>query len=413
MQIDLATHTTLAEVRQFLEATPPEAARAPARKEAYAHLGRTLARFAYWKRSKAEKGLLRAYLQRTTGLSRAQTARLIKTYLAEGQLADGRKGPAQPFRTRFTRADILLLAETDALHGTLSGPATMALLQRAFTVFGDARYERLAGISNGHLYNLRRSRAYERVLGAKDATRPTQAPIGVRRKPRPEGRPGWIRVDSVHQGDLDKVKGVYHINAVDEVTQYQFTGCVERISENFLLPVLERLLESFPFAVQGFHSDNGSEYVNYQVAALLEKLRVTEFTKSRPRRSNDNGLAESKNGSVVRKMFGHWHIAGAYAELLDRFHREVLANYLNYHRPCLFAHVETDAKGKQRKTYRQADIRTPYEALKALPEAESYLRPGVTFAELDREAYAKTDLEAARELQAARDKLFAELRAAA
>ena len=203
-----------------------------------------------------------------------------------------------------------------------------------------------------------------------------------------------------------KVKGVYHINAVDEVTQYQFTGCVERISENFLLPVLERLLESFPFAVQGFHSDNGSEYVNYQVAALLEKLRVTEFTKSRPRRSNDNGLAESKNGSVVRKMFGNWHIAGAYAELLDRFHREVLANYLNYHRPCLFAHVETDAKGKQRKTYRQADIRTPYEALKALPEAESYLRPGVTFAELDRAAYAKTDLEAARELQEARDKLI-------
>ena len=116
---------------------------------------------------------------------------------------------------------------------------------------------------------------------------------------------------------------------------------------------------------------------------------------------------------MVRKLFGHWHIAGPCAELLDRFHREVLADYLNYHRPCLFAHVETDAKGKQRKTYRQADIRTPYEALKALPEAERYLRPGVTFAELDREAYAKTDLEAARELQAAREKLFAQLRAAA
>ena len=135
------------------------------------------------------------------------------------------------------------------------------------------------------------------MLGATNAT---QAPISVRRKPRREGRPGWTRVDLVHQGDLDKVKGVYHINAVDEVTQYQFTGCVERISENFPLPVLERLLESFPFAVQGFHSDNGSEYVNYQVAALLEKLRVTEFTKSRPRRSNDNGLAESKNGSMLR-----------------------------------------------------------------------------------------------------------------
>jgi len=237
--------------------------------------------------------------------------------------------------------------------------------------------------------------------------------IGARRKPRPEGRPGWIRVDSVHQSDLDKVKGVYHINAVDEVTQYQFTGCVERISENFPLPVLEGLLESFPFVVQGFHSDNGSEYVNYQVAALLEKLRVTEFAKSRPRRSKDDSPAESKNGSVLRKMLGSWQIAGAHAELLDRFHHEVLADYLNYHRPCLFAHVETDAKGKRSKTYRQADIRPPYEALKALPGAESYLCPAVTFAELGREAYAKTDLEAARDLQEAREALYAELRAAA
>ena len=92
----------------------------------------------------------------------------------------------------------------------------------------------------------------------------------------------------MHQGDLDKVKGVYRINAVNEVIEYQFTGCVERISENFLLPVLDRLLESFHFVVQGFHSDRGSEYVNYQVDALLEKLHVAEFTKSRLRRSNPN-----------------------------------------------------------------------------------------------------------------------------
>ena len=92
----------------------------------------------------------------------------------------------------------------------------------------------------------------------------------------------------MHQGDLDRVKGVYPINAVNEVIEYQFTGCVERISENFLLPVLERLLESFHVVVQGLHSDNGSENVNCQVDALLEKLHVAEFTKSRLRRSNLN-----------------------------------------------------------------------------------------------------------------------------
>ncbi len=376
MQLDLATHRTLAEVRQFLEATPPEAALAPSRPAAYAHVGRTLRRFSYWKlKKRAERGLLRTYLQRTTGLSRSQVARLITAYIAQGALA-----------------------ETDALHGTLSGPATMALLRRACEVFGDERYERLAGLSHDHLYNLRRSTAYVRVLGNLDGTRPAATPSGERRKPRPEGRPGWVRVDSVHQGNLDKVKGVYHINAVDEVTQYQFTGCVERISEHYLLPVLERLLESFPFTVHGFHSDNGSEDVNYQVAALLEKLRVEEFTKSRPRRSNDKALAESKNGSVIRKQFGYGHIPGRHAERLDRFHREVLDPYLNYHRPCPFPRVETDAKGKQRKAYRQAT---------------RYLRPGTSFAELDREAHMQTDHAAARTLQEACEALFAELREAA
>ena len=105
----------------------------------------------------------------------------------------------------------------------------------------------------------------------------------------------------MHQGDLDRVKVVYHVNAVDDVTQHQFTGCDERISENFPLPVLERLLASFPSVVQGFHTHNGSECVDYRVAALVEKTRVAEFTKSRPQPSNDNALAESENGRVIRK----------------------------------------------------------------------------------------------------------------
>ena len=157
------------------------------------------------------------------------------------------------------------------------------LLKRAWEVFGDARFERLAGLSNGHLYNVRRSTGYVRRMGRKEVTRSAQVTIAERRRPRPEGLPGYLQVDSVHQGDLDKVKGVYHIDVVDAFTQYQFMGSAERIAEHYLLPVLESLLEAFPFRVRGFHSDNGSEYVNHRVAELLEKLRVEEFTKSRPR----------------------------------------------------------------------------------------------------------------------------------
>ncbi len=119
--------------------------------------------------------------------------------------------------------------------------------------------------------------------------------------------------------------GLMAVNLVDEVTQFQFIGSVERIAERFLLPVLEALIQTFPFTVLGFHSDNGSEYVNKQVAALLEKLHVQEFTKSRARRTNDNALVASKNGSVVRKHLGYAHIPGRFAQTANDFTRNVLS----------------------------------------------------------------------------------------
>ena len=410
MHLDLDTHLSLDAVRQFLDGTPPESALVPERKQAYAHIERVLRRFAYWKLAKPDKGLLRCYLERTTGLSQSQLTRLIQRYLAAGRLEDRRQGAAKPFRCKYTQADIELLAETDELHGSLSGPATLVLLERAWEVFGDARFERLAGLSNGHLYNLRRSHTYRQRLTTQQSTRPARVAIAERKRPQAEGRPGYVRVDSVHQGDLDKVKGVYHINTVDEVTQFEFLGSTEQISERYLLPVLESLLAAFPFRVLGVHADNGSEYINHRVARLLEKLRVEEFTKSRPRHSNDNALVESKNGTVVRKQLGYGHIPGRYAQQLHAFNRDVLSPYLNYHRPCYFPSEQVDAKGKLRKRYRRQDIMTPYEKLKSLPDAERFLRDGIDFAQLDAVAYQHTDLEAARRLNAARDELFRALR---
>ena len=49
--------------------------------------------------------------------------------------------------------------------------------------------------------------------------------------------PGYIRIDSVHQGDQDGVMGVFHINAVDGVTQFQLVATCEKISEAYLLRV--------------------------------------------------------------------------------------------------------------------------------------------------------------------------------
>jgi hypothetical protein len=392
---------TLDDVRGFLAGSQGVAIKAPSREAAYGCIAEALGRFGYARLGRADKGLLRAYLGKVTGLSRAQIAR----HQGGERLRDRRGAPVRPFVRRYTSEDVRLLAEVDALHGNLSGPATRKLCERAWQVFGDERYARLAGISNGHLYNLRGSKTYRRCRGRVEKTRAVQVRIGERRRPRPEGRPGFLRVDSVHQGDLDGIKGLYHLNLVDEVTQFQFIGSVERISEHFLLPVLEALLDAFPFAILGFHSDNGSEYINARVAALLEKLRA-QFTKSRSRRSNDNALAESKNGSVVRKHFGYAHIPACFAQQVNEFAQGVLSPYLNFHRPCFFPEEQLDAKRRLRKRYRYEAMMTPYEKLKSLPEADQHLKPGVSFDDLDAIAYAISDNEAARRLNEARSTLF-------
>lgn len=363
----------------------------------------------YGKQGRAERGLLRSYIAKLTGLSRAQVTRLIGRYLESGEV----KAPLYKrhrFASSYTRADIELLAAVDEAHDTLSGPATRRILEREYVEYGKAEYQRLAEISVAHLYNLRKQSRYRERRLHYTRTRPTPVNIGERRRPEPEGMPGYLRIDTVHQGDQDGVKGVYHINAVDEITQWQVMACVPQISEAFLLPALEQVLQQFPFDIRGFHSDNGSEYINRSVAQLLNKLLI-EQTKSRPRRSNDNGLVETKNGSVIRKHMGYGHISAAHAEAISRFYREHLNPYVNLHRPCAQADVETDEKGRKRRRYRR--YQTPLETLLATPNQKQFLRAGQSAETLQQQAARRSDTDAARQMQMAKQKLFASFRKSA
>lgn len=411
MVIDMneAQVRTLEQVRQVLagtqalefQATADDAGR-------YAWVETVLRRFEYSRLPRGERGTLLVYLQRLSGYSRAQITRLVSRWSSGKPLAKHYAGPAHAFARRYTAVDVALLADVDRAMGTLSGAATACVLRRQRDVFGDERFARLGSISVGHLYNLRNSAGYrnQRVVQTKtQSTKNTK--IGVRKAPAPEGRPGFIRIDSVHQGDLDGIKGLYHINAVDCVTQWQVVASVQAISEAHLLSVIEEMLGQFPFEILGFHADNGSEYVNHKVARLLDKLRI-EFTRSRPRHSNDNGLVETKNGAVVRKMFGYEHIHRRHAGRFDTFCREYLNPFLNYHRPCLFATELADPKrpGRIKRVYRPRDAKTPLDKLAGLPDVASFLRPGVTLLELQQLARALTDVQAAEELNEAHQALF-------
>jgi hypothetical protein len=258
-----------------------------------------------------------------------------------------------------------------------------------------------------YLYNLRKSSGYQAQRRSFTKTRPVCNAIGVRKAPSPEGRVGFVRIDTVHQGDQDGVKGVYHITCVDAVSQWQVEACVEGISEAFLLPVLALIIDQFPFVIVGFHSDNGSEYINHHVACLLEKLRI-EQTKSRSRHSNDNALAESKNASVVRKHMGYDHIPQADAKPINTFYQKTFNLWLNLHRPCLFATAITNDKGKTVKRYKPQDVKTPLERLTALAAHNPIaFQSGITLEALQAQAKSQTDLAAAQAMQRAKRELFA------
>jgi hypothetical protein len=397
---------TLDQVRDFLTGTA-EVIFAPAADDAarYADIAQVLRRFGYARMKRCDKGLLLRYLRSVSGYSRQQLTRLVAQFIDTGKIEQHYGAPLAGFTCKYSDADVRLLADIDALHGTLSGPATKCLMQRAYHVFDDMRFIRLQNICVAQLYNLRKRRVYQAVRVTLTKTRPTTIKIGVRRAPRPEGKPGYIRIDSVHQGDLDGIKGLYYINTVDCVTQWELVASCEKISEAFLLPVLKQLLDGFPFVLHGFHADNGSEYVNHKVAEMLNKLQL-EFTRSRPRTSNDNGLAETKNGAIIRKQFGYAHIPQHYAKQVNAVCAEHLNPYLNFHRPCLFATEIQDAKGKINKRYRQQDIMTPFDKLKSFDTVATLLKPGVTLQSLDAIATAMTDNESAERLKNAKALLF-------
>jgi transposase InsO family protein len=394
--------TSLEQIRAFLAGSDPVQFSGQRREEVYGWVEKTLVRHQYASLDRWGKGLVRRYLARMTGFSRAQVTRLIQGYRQTGRVKAAVYQRTK-FAVRYTAADVDLLAYVDRAHGNLSGPATRRILEREYGEYGQGAYQRLAAISVAHLYRLRNSAGYRKRNTSYQPTRPTPIPIGERRKPQPHGAPGYLRIDTVHQGDQDGRKGVYHINAVDQVTQWEIVAATPQISELWLLPVLEAILAQFPFVIRGFHSDNGSEFINYNVAQLLGKLLI-EQTKSRAHHCGDNGLVESKNGAIIRKHIGFGYIDAHHAEAVDQFHRQYLNPYVNFHRPCAVPKIITEANGRRRRVYLR--WATPFELLQEAPHCESILRPGVSLAELDAFARAQSDTEAAFGKQRAKRQLL-------
>ena len=398
---------SIAQLKQFLKVGRDIKFKTFDRKERYKWINEILNRFNYLRLKKqADKSQVLKYILRLTGLSKVHLKRLVKKKRDIGTLklseAWGRKNT---FKVVYGSTDIALLVKVDNAHNRLNGPATKKILISEWHTYHKSEFKNLKNISVSRIYDLRQTRQYISHSTTFTETPTVNRNIGERRKPRPQGKPGYLRVDSVHQGDLEGEKGVYYINLIDEVLQWELLVCVEGINEKYLKPALETILICFPFVLRGFHSDNGSEYINLAVAAILNRLHIGQ-TKSRSRKTNDNALVEGKNGSIVRKWFGRNHIPRNFAPMINEFCQNYLNTYLNFHRPCGFATIITNRKGKQTKIYKLENYLTPYQKLKTLENWTQYLAPGRAQKELDDIVAACSDTEFAELMQQEKFKLF-------
>lgn len=355
----------------------------------YKFIDQTVDRFSYRQLKRKDKRVVLAYLKKLTGYKRTQLNRLVSSAKG-GALSRKPYHRTNSYRI-YATPDIKLLEKTDEFHLRLNSLATKEILRREYEVFGHQEYEKIAKVSRSHLNNLRKHPVYRNSY--VNPTKPSVVPIGITERPENFGLPGSVRVDTVHQRD------VYHINMVDEVSQWEVVVCVPIISERFLEIALEQIVDQCPFKIFNFHSDRGSEYINYVVADILSRLLIKQ-TKSRSRHPNDNALVETKNGAVIRKNMGWHHIDQGASRLINEYFQKYLNPYLNYHRPSLFVtNMVTDYKGRERKNYDEATI--PYEKLKEISKLKkkNFLKPGVTFEKLDKTAYQHSDNEFAEILR--------------
>ena len=302
---------------------------------------------------------------------------------------------------KYSSADVKLLEKTDEVHLRLSSLTTKEIMRREVEVFGRDKYRTISQVSTSHLHNLRTHPVYRNSYF--NHTQPVSVPIGSCEKPDPEGKPGTIRADTVHQTDI------YYLNVVDEVTQWEVVVCVPYITDVFMEIALREILDQCPFCITGFHSDRGGEFINRLMEEAFRRLRIRQ-TKSRPRRSNDNALVETKNGSVIRKNFGWEHRNQGDCDAINKYLREWFNPYLNYHRPSLFVtDIVKTKKGRTRKVYGEAAV--PYEKLKQVSQEQhtNFLKKRVTFAQLDKFAYQMSDNEFATLMREQERKLYVKL----
>jgi hypothetical protein len=229
------------------------------------------------------------------------------------------------------------------------------------------------------------------TLGSRgrSGTRPgtlLRSQIAVRTEHWDVSGPGYLEADTVaHCGESLSGEFCWSLTMTDVHTQWTETRAVENRGQAAVAGRIAEIEAALPFAILGFDSDNGGEFINWHLAGYFrDRPRPVEFTRSRAYHKNDNARVEQKNWTHVRQLVGYGRFEGARAaQLLNTLYARYWSPFRNFFCPVM-KHLRTERIGsRKRRVYDQPA--TPFERLKACPQAdrEQIARLEKVFAVLD------------------------------
>jgi len=213
--------------------------------------------------------------------------------------------------------------------------------------------------------------------------------------------PGYLEMDTVaHGGGSTKGTFLWTLTATDIASGWTVLGPAWGCGQHSVLEAFQAMKTRLPFRVLGIDTDNGHEFINYHLLNWIRGQREpVEFTRSRPRRKNDNAHVEQKNSTHVRQQLGYdRYDHPALAEPMRRFYKS-FELFRNLFIPSFKLIGKERIGAKVRKTY--GELLSPCERLIRDPQISKEQVQAL------RDLKAQYDpIKLAREVQQRRDRFF-------
>lgn len=173
-----------------------------------------------------------------------------------------------------------------------------------------------------------------------------------------ERKPGFFELDRVaHDGGSSQGEYCLTLDATDVYSGWVELRALRNQAHRWVKDEAEHIYEHLPYAMKGIDSDNGGEFINYQLWNWANDHQIT-FTRSRPYHKNDNCFVEQKNDLAVRRTVGYYRFdTQPEFEALQEVYTH-LCPLLNYYYPSVRLIEKTRIGARVKKIY--DDPKPPY-----------------------------------------------------